>query len=84
MPTYNYMCENCKHEFEELLKLAERELPCQNRCPACHKLGVEQIIKSTAVVADTTRLNFEKRTDSRLKERLQQIKSKFPGSTIKV
>jgi len=33
MPIYEYKCENCGHEFEEMLHFSERENPLIAPCP---------------------------------------------------
>ncbi len=37
MPIYEYKCENCGLEFEEMLHFSEREVPLNTRCsfPTC-------------------------------------------------
>ena len=35
MPTYTYNCKNCGHEFTEIRKLSEREIPINSPCPEC-------------------------------------------------
>ena len=34
MPTYQYSCENCKYEFEELQSFSDKPL---KKCPKCKK-----------------------------------------------
>ncbi|MCZ6748116.1 MAG: zinc ribbon domain-containing protein [SAR324 cluster bacterium] len=36
MPIYEYVCSNCKHEFEELQKFSD---PPVTDCPSCHRKG---------------------------------------------
>ena len=33
MPIYEYKCEECGHEFEEMLHFSEREVPLNTPCP---------------------------------------------------
>ena len=33
MPIYEYKCENCGHEFEEMLHFSERDNPINTPCP---------------------------------------------------
>ena len=33
MPIYEYKCENCGHEFEEMLHFSERDVPLNTPCP---------------------------------------------------
>ena len=32
MPYYDYVCEKCGHEFEESLKIADRDAPTEQPC----------------------------------------------------
>ena len=32
MPTYDYQCSECGHTFEETLKIADRNVPCETSC----------------------------------------------------
>ena len=33
MPIYEYKCEECGHEFEEMLHFSERDVPLNTPCP---------------------------------------------------
>ena len=33
MPIYEYKCENCEYEFEEMLHFSERDVPLNTPCP---------------------------------------------------
>jgi putative FmdB family regulatory protein len=44
MPTYNYQCENCKHEVEVVQKMSD---PPLTSCPECKKEELKKVIKST-------------------------------------
>ncbi len=35
MPLYEYRCEDCENEFEEMLHFSEREDPINEPCPSC-------------------------------------------------
>ncbi len=41
MPTYHYCCKSCKHEFEELQRIAENPLTA---CPSCKKHSLTRMI----------------------------------------
>lgn len=40
MPTYDYKCGACKHEFEELQSFSE---PALTKCPKCKKNKLERL-----------------------------------------
>lgn len=39
MPTYSFKCDSCDHEFDTIRKIAERESPESEPCPACKTVG---------------------------------------------
>jgi len=55
MPTYEYQCKRCKHAFEDIHKIADRDRPCAAPCPACKKRKcVERGISAPVMGADAT------------------------------
>lgn len=47
MPTYDYVCRACGHEFEEFQSMSAKPL---KKCPACGKLKLERLIGTGAGV----------------------------------
>ena len=47
MPTYDYLCEACGHEFELFQSIAADP---EKRCPACKKLKLRRLIGTGAAV----------------------------------
>ncbi|MCS7280953.1 MAG: zinc ribbon domain-containing protein [Desulfobacterota bacterium] len=45
MPTYEYRCEKCNHEFFKVLSISEREKE-KITCPNCNSDQVKQIPSS--------------------------------------
>jgi putative FmdB family regulatory protein len=45
MPTYEYKCDNCGHQFEELQSIKAKAL---RKCPACGKLKLIRLIGAGA------------------------------------
>jgi len=45
MPTYEYICDNCQHEFERFQSMKARPI---RKCPECGKLGVQRLIGAGA------------------------------------
>lgn len=41
MPTYDYMCEDCEHEFEQFQAITARPI---RKCPNCGKLSLKRLI----------------------------------------
>ncbi len=47
MPTYDYRCENCEHEFEAFQSMKARPL---RKCPQCGKNKVKRLIGTGAAI----------------------------------
>ncbi|MEQ9616410.1 MAG: zinc ribbon domain-containing protein [Phycisphaerales bacterium] len=45
MPTYDYRCRACEHEFEEFQSMSAKTL---RKCPECGKLKLERLIGTGA------------------------------------
>ena len=45
MPTYEYLCSNCGHEFEKLQSISAGPL---RKCPKCGKLQLQRLIGTGA------------------------------------
>ncbi|SVA35438.1 uncharacterized protein METZ01_LOCUS88292 [marine metagenome] len=83
MPTYDYKCEKCGHEFERQLSIAKMNEPTEYPCPcgSCHGT----IIKMLAAPAfgDTIKMGMRKPDDG-FRDRLKEIKSSHAGSTMNI
>jgi len=47
MPTYDYRCNGCGHEFELFQSMSD---PVKKKCPECGKLMLERLIGTGAAV----------------------------------
>lgn len=47
MPTYEYLCKDCGHRFEEFQSMSAKPL---QKCPACQKRALERLIGAGAGV----------------------------------
>jgi putative FmdB family regulatory protein len=47
MPTYEYRCENCGHEFEELQSFKDDPLKV---CPKCHQEALRRLFGTGAAI----------------------------------
>lgn len=45
MPTYEYRCDNCQHQFEQFQSIKARPV---RKCPECGKLSVQRLIGAGA------------------------------------
>ncbi len=41
MPTYEYRCESCGHQYEEFQSIKD---PVRRKCPECGKLALKRLI----------------------------------------
>ena len=75
MPNYAFKCEKCKHTFDEMLALSDRDLPTKKPCPKCKK---KKIIRdwqaSTPSLAMDATLTPQKVVGSQFKEVIDKIK----------
>lgn len=84
MPTYSYLCETCNHEFDRILKIADRDQPCEQECSSC---GARTIIKKVAAVATSytitpTSAHSTGKVSDAFKDTLQRIHERTPGSQL--
>ncbi len=47
MPTYDYRCDACEHEFEEFQSIKDMPL---TKCPECHKKKLRRLIGGGAAI----------------------------------
>lgn len=47
MPTYEYRCTRCGHEFEKEQRITEEPI---RECVACHEEGAERVISASSFV----------------------------------
>ena len=45
MPTYEYICDSCKHQFEQFQSIKARPI---RKCPECGKLSAQRLIGAGA------------------------------------
>ena len=45
MPTYDYECKRCDHQFEEFQSITAKPL---RKCPACGRMGLRRLIGAGA------------------------------------
>ena len=57
MPTYDYKCEKCGHEFERQLSIAKMNEPTEYPCPcgSCHGKIKKIIVKASGFAYDNIR-----------------------------
>ncbi len=92
MPTYDYRCEECGHEFEEMLTISKRkeptEVPCDKQLhrasPICGG-EIKQVIGKTGFAYDNIPSpGHPKKPPGWMTDKLKEIKKKQPGATMSV
>ena len=91
MPTYNYKCEKCEHEFEEMFSISRRkeptEVPCERQlhraAPICGG-EVKQIIVSAPLFAydNIPSPGHPKKPPGWYSDKIKDMKNQFPGNTL--
>lgn len=74
MPLYDYTCSACKHTFELLVPMNDRDKACTEKCPACKKKKIERGVGSNCVIAFDTTV----RPGTQFKETIERIKKHVP------
>ena len=88
MPTYDYRCNACEHEFEAFQSMKDKPL---RKCPECGKLKLERLIGTGAGVifkgsgfyeTDYRSSNYKKEAeaDKKAAEPKKDTKGKADGS----
>lgn len=81
MPTYDYVCSECQHTFDKILKIDDRNLPTQEECPNCGKTGHVALSFSAPSLMSPFRVDGLKRPAGQFRERVQQIKKGLGRNT---
>ena len=83
MPYYDYVCEKCGHEFEESLKIADRDAPTEQPCRFESCGGKVKMSYGSPHIGDPWH-HAGKKVDEGFKDKLRDIKSRHLHSTINV
>ena len=81
MPFYLYGCSECSHEFEEFKTIAEYDVPLNEPCPSCYKVGYIDRLISGAEICEPQRVGAKK-VPSGYKEIIKNMKKNYPGNTL--
>ena len=79
MPLYDYTCLACKHHFEKMKLMKDREEPETEPCPACGKKKVKQFLPSAPGLHSG---GVYKKPDSGFREVLAKIAQHHPRHNI--
>ena len=82
MPLYEYQCSGCGEVFDDILSIANRNIPTESPCPSCGEIKVIQKI-GVIPIADPVRLGHIKAPEG-FRDILRNVKKQFRGSKINV
>ena len=87
MPIFDYVCSSCNSVWDEFKKIDNRKEPEALPCPKCGKIGsvAQSIVHSPVAMSYTleaSRAIKKLNNASALKERIQQIHDRTPGSQL--
>lgn len=70
MPTYEYQCDKCSHNFDKVQSFKDKPL---KKCPACKKLALKKVIHAPYYIPEVKTLGgvAEKNTREMGKYRLE-------------
>lgn len=75
MPTYDYRCNACDHEFELFQSIKDKPI---RKCPECKKLKVERLIGAGSTIIFKGSGFYQ--TDYRSEEYKSRAKEETPSS----
>ena len=93
MPTYDYRCEKCGNEFEEILKIADREVPTKSPCTqqtqatkhmsfGCGGEVKQIIVRASGFAYDNIRTKHSKKVPGWYTDQIKDMKRNIPGNTL--
>ena len=82
MPTYEYMCEDCNHQFELFQSIKAKPI---RKCPKCGRLSVQRLIGAGAgiIFKGSGFYETDYRSDSYKKAQESEKKAPETGATEK-
>ena len=85
MPTYDYRCEKCDNEFEEMLTISRRKEPTETPCECGGE--IKQVIGLVGFAYDNIKAGNSAKANKPpgwMTDKLKEIKKKQPGATLSV
>ncbi|MBT4530544.1 MAG: zinc ribbon domain-containing protein [Phycisphaerae bacterium] len=74
MPNYEYECDGCKFQFEDIQSMSNDKVPCKNPCPECGEKKVRKGFRTAPVGGADATLTPDKATGGRWSEMMEKIK----------
>ena len=82
MPTYQYKCNECGNEFEEIHRVSDREIPVDTLCEVCGQGNIMLVPQIPSMIS--MRGSWRQHTSDGWKDRLKEIKRSNPGSRLDI
>ena len=82
MPTYQYKCNECENEFEEIHRVVDREIPVDTLCEICGQGNIKIVPQFPSMIS--MRGSWRVQTSDGWKDTLREIKKNNPGSTLDI
>lgn len=68
MPTYEFICDNCKENWEDILSVAEYYRTVNGKCPACGQFKIRQQMHPALLKTSTTWMKGRKMLGDQFKD----------------
>lgn len=79
MPTYDFYCKECLHDWEVFLPMSKIDEPISNPCPNCSKVGsIERIVCSPGIHFRFMGSTIQSHAPEGFKEVLRTMKKNHP------
>ena len=84
MPTYDYRCEKCENEFEDMLPISKRDEPTKEPCKECGG-EIKQVMFAPYFGYDNIKTRHStNKVPSWYTDKIKDLKKskRFPGNTL--
>lgn len=82
MPTYQYKCSECENSFEEIYRVADRNIPVGSVCSKCGTGEISLYPARMSIVS--MQGSWRSHTSDGWKDRLKEISRNNPGNSLDV
>ena len=82
MPTYQYKCNECDNTFEEVHRIADRNIPVDTLCEICVQGNIELVPQLLTTIS--MRGSWRQHTSDGWKDRMKEIARNNPGHSLDV
>lgn len=76
MPIYEYECDECMHQFEDIQSMSNDMVPCGEPCPECGKNGsIRKSFRTAPTGTSDSTMTPDKKTGGRWSEMMDRVKN---------